>query len=235
MTRSIMSLHPTLQAVWTAVYAAVEQGDRAALKHDEERTAGSETYTSDLAEQRAWEAVRRANGGVEPGVTPPAPTPRTDVNALLAPVGGVAGVAERLVALGYALVPPKPFVERTKADLEAEVETLRHAARNSQRDLSDLLGIVCGPGFVALSTHEDVIEALMPVVVEAMWGDATTTPYDPAMESREAEHARTALRNPDAPGLTDSDALIARVALAAATALNQRSTTAATIAAQRST
>ncbi len=75
----------------------------------------------------------------------------------------------------------------------------------------------------------------MPVVVEAMWGDATTTPYDPAMESREAEHARTALRNPDAPGLTDSDALIARVALAAATALNQRSTTAATIAAQRST
>ncbi len=157
MTRSIMSLHPTLQAVWTAVYAAVEQGDRAALKHDEERTAGSETYTSDLAEQRAWEAVRRANGGVEPGVTPPAPTPRTDVNALLAPVGGVAGVAERLVALGYALVPPKPFVERTKADLEAEVETLRHAARNSQRDLSDLLGIVCGPGFVALSTHEEVL------------------------------------------------------------------------------
>lgn len=68
-----------------------------------------------------------------------------------------------------------------------------------------------------------------------MWGDATSTPYDPAMEAREAEHARTALRNPDAPGLTDADALITRIALAAAKALNRRSLAAATVATPRST
>jgi hypothetical protein len=150
------------------------------------------------------------------------------VNALLASVGGTEGVAKRLVELSYALERPVCPDGRTKADLEAEIESLRYAARNSWRDLSDLLGIVCGPGFVALTTHEDVIEALMPVVVEAMWGDATSTPYDPNTGAREAEHARTALRNPDDPGLTDSDALIAKVALAAAKALNQRSQAAAT-------
>jgi hypothetical protein len=114
------------------------------------------------------------------------------------------------------------------ANVRAEIAALRDAACRSWVDLAELLRIIRGPGFVALTTHEDVIEALMPVVVEAMWGDATSTPYDPNTGAREAEHARTALRNPDAPGLTDSDALIAKVALAAAKALNQRSQAAAT-------
>lgn len=223
MTRSIHTLSATLQAVWTGAYQGAIAGDLAWRSHPDQ---GGPTVDSagDSAEQHAWEAVRRANGGGGP-VT--ASTPHaTDVAALLADVGGLPAVAERLTELGVALERPACPDGRTNADLEAEIKSLRYAARNSWRDLTDLLRIVRGPAFVALSTDEDVIAALMPVVVETMWGDAASAPYDPSVMKQESAHARTALHNPSDPSLTDTDALIARVALAAAKALNNRSATA---------
>ncbi len=223
MTRSIMNLHPTLQAVWTAAYQAVVQGEHMTLADPEVNSLPSVGGLATRAEQHAWEAVRRANGGIDPVVTAPSPTPTIDVNAILADVGGTTGVAKRLVELGYALERPACPNGRMRADLEAELDSLRYAARNSWRDLSDLLGIVTGPGFVALSTDEDVIDALAPVVASIMWDGSEDTTDDHRADEQTLAHARTALRNPDAPDLADTDALIARVALAAAKALNRGS------------
>ncbi len=223
MTRSIMSLHPTLQAVWTAAYQASLQGQHAWLANPHCASMAPFDSMAKDADEHAWEAVRLANGGVDPMVTTSPPTPTIDVNAILADVGGTTGVAKRLVELGYALERPACPNGRTMADLEAEIDSLRYAARNSQRDLSDLLGLVCGPGFVALSTEEDVIDALAPVVASIMWDGSEDTTDDHRADEQTLAHARAALRNPDAPGLADTDALIARVALAAAKALNRGS------------
>lgn len=225
MTQSIMSLHPTLQTVWTAAYQASIQGQYTWQANPQFGDMGPIDGLAREAERHAWEAVRCANGGVDPVVTAPSPspTPTIDVNAILADVGGTTGVAKRLVELGYALERPACPNGRMRADLEAEIDSLRYAARNSWRDLSDLLGIVCGPGFVALSTEEDVIDALAPVVASIMWDGSEDTTDDHHADEQTLAHARTALRNPDAPSLADTDALIARVALAAAKALNRGS------------
>ena len=56
-----------------------------------------------------------------------------------------------------------------------------------------------------------------------MWDGNEDTTDDHRADEQTLVHARTAFCNPDAPGLADTDALIARVALVAAKALNRGS------------
>lgn len=221
-TRSIHTLSATLQTVWTAAYQASLQGQYTWQANPLFASMAPTEATAKEAEEHAWEAVRRANGGTDPDVPAP-PVPATDVTKLLADVGGIQAIADRLDRLSDALQRPTCSDGSTAAEFKAEIASIRDAACRSWLDLADLLSIVRGPAFVALSTDEDVIDALMPVVVETMWGGADASIYDPGAATQEMAHARAALRNPDDPGLTDTDALIARVALAAAKALNRRS------------
>lgn len=61
MSRSTRCLAPHLQELWTQVYA-IAWGHNAY-----QDTEGNPKNAHDKAEDAAWEAVRRANGGVAPG------------------------------------------------------------------------------------------------------------------------------------------------------------------------
>lgn len=62
--KTILSLPPVLQEVWSRAYAATVQGVHAGLQSDERLNDGEPAA---MAERDAWEAVRRANGGEMPG------------------------------------------------------------------------------------------------------------------------------------------------------------------------
>ena len=61
MKRSTRNLAPHLQELWTQVYA-IAWGHNAY-----QDTEGNPKNAHDCAEEAAWEAVTRANGGVTPG------------------------------------------------------------------------------------------------------------------------------------------------------------------------
>lgn len=66
MTKSILNLPPILQTVWTAAYQAVVQGEHMALADSAISLLPNMNELANRAEEHAWEAVRRANGGQVP-------------------------------------------------------------------------------------------------------------------------------------------------------------------------
>lgn len=61
MSKSILSLPPVLQGVWRDVYAATIAGFEASCE-----SSTNLDVEANYSEERAWEAVRRANGGEMP-------------------------------------------------------------------------------------------------------------------------------------------------------------------------
>ena len=66
MSTSILSLPPVLQELWSRVYAAGIEGELSRYSIDSETSPPSDESIAMWAENHAWEAVRRANGGEMP-------------------------------------------------------------------------------------------------------------------------------------------------------------------------
>ena len=79
MSKSILSLPPVLQGVWRDVYAATIAGFEASCE-----SSTNLDVEANYSEERAWEAVRRANGGEMPeeASTSSEPTDEEMVEAL---------------------------------------------------------------------------------------------------------------------------------------------------------
>lgn len=71
MSKSIISLPPVLQAVWTAAYAASLQGQYSWIARPDALSMSSVAECANEADEHAWEAVRRANGGELPRTVDP--------------------------------------------------------------------------------------------------------------------------------------------------------------------
>jgi hypothetical protein len=201
--RSILSLPPVLQKVWTAAYAAVVQGEHSVLANPETVSMPSDATIGTRSETAAWEAVRRANGGEIPGEPRRVDDKTWKRSAIreallwFADEGHYEGTyrqgagfvdAVGLTKAREALGIP---IERDDRSLMPLAEALTHS-------------VTIGAD-VDEPTDEEMVEALAPIVATSRHGEAW---------NRLDAYVQAAHINDIAAQLRTGDSTIARVAIA---------------------
>lgn len=169
MTKTILNLHPVLQTVWTAAYQAVIQGEHMVLADPDVDSLPVIAELAGRAEQHAWEAVRRANGGEVPGPGGNVDDDPTRSDSLHKFAILVASAEYGDGWSDLALLSKKARVEAAKNMLVnpasssiARVALACWKARSMCNEKSDVPTIE--------PTSDDMVEALAPIVAEAHYG-----------------------------------------------------------------